>query len=725
MPDAMDILWGEKNPSFKQDARIEGNLSVVVHPSNPTMYGDGSVEIGGTLSTDTLSSATPDSYIQVNSPLHLSNRYTDPPSPIAGSTQLYADGNTNQLKMVDSQGRRYELIPPLDASGDIMTYREQGQSTVRLPAGKPGERLAVDPEANPASLLRWLPDRTGSRDIPLINQESDEAKYVQLSGPATITEVLATAHFPVPLPRLSRSDPAYSLSQDALYVTLLQAGVYSLRCKITVKAGASIDRLAARLEKTDATGGYFPLQGGELSTIEVTEGAVRTLYSELSFSAHAGNRVRLRMLPSTTGTYTLEPDSVVLSLVTRTGTKETFAIGSEGTVSIGSDYTIVPCNVSVIDSLGSSSGGAITTPVNGSYRLYARVSFGPGGVSTGDMQVQVNGANVAQGRVINGSGYIYQLLNLTAGDRVLLLVRAAGSANVTLSQACLSMSAPDVGTWQCVRVPFGDSDQLRTDRFSTLPLLDKEARSLAAAHFQFPLSTTDRCERIILRTGGTYLIAFTGIAHGGALVQAKVGTSDGRLINVYLFDSEAVDPSGGEGNLVSSVCSFFPPNSTLSFHGLRSGTIETHVSDGVLLIQRISEPLMMFTGSTEFGSRYLYKNNDAEVIITAGSQYTDHVSLQTPTLPAGRYRVGYTIECDVSSPGETFEVRTLLDDVIIDSITKRPVATGVYDKVCAFLNLSVSGDDSHIVRLQTRLPLVSSQAALKVRNGAIELIRVE
>ena len=725
MPDAMDILWGEKNPSFKQDARIEGNLSVVVHPSNPTMYGDGSVEIGGTLSTDTLSSATPDSYIQVNSPLHLSNRYTDPSPPIAGSTQLYADGNTNRLKMVDSQGRRYELIPPLDASGDIMTYREQGQSTVRLPAGRPGERLAVDPEANPASLLRWLPDRTGSRDLPLIKQESDDAKYVQLSGPAMTTEVPVTAHFSVSLPRLSRADPAYSVGQDALYVTLLQAGVYTLRCRITVKAGAPIDRLVGRVEKTDATGGYFPLQGGELSTIEFTEGAVRTLYSELSFSAAVGNRVRLRMLPSSTGgTYTLGPDSVVLSLVTRSETKETFAIGPEGTVSIGSDYTIVPCNVPVIDSLGSSSGGAITTPASGSYRLYARVSLGLGGVSTGDMQVQVNGINVAQGRVINGSGYIFQLLNLTAGDRVLLLARAAGSANVTLPQACLSMSATDVGTWQCVRVPFGDSDQLRTDRFSTLPLLDKEARSLVSTHFQFPLSASDRCERIILRAGGTYLIAFTATAHGGALVQAKVGTSDGRLINVYLGESETIDRSGGEGNLVSSVCSFFPPNSTLSFHALQSGTIETHVSGGSLLIQRISEPLVMFAGSTEFGSRYLYKNNNAETITTAGSRYTDQVSLQMPTLPAGRYRIGYTIECDVSSPGETFEVRTLLDDVIIDSITKRPVATGVYDKVCAFLNLSIA-DGSHVLRLQTRLPLMSSQAALKVRNGAIELIRVE
>ena len=64
------MLLREKDSTFIQETRIEGNLSVVTHPNDHSFYGDGSIEVGGILRTDGIMSATPNTVIHMGSPLN-------------------------------------------------------------------------------------------------------------------------------------------------------------------------------------------------------------------------------------------------------------------------------------------------------------------------------------------------------------------------------------------------------------------------------------------------------------------------------------------------------------------------------------------------------------------------------------------------------------------------------------------------------------------------------
>ena len=52
------LLFGEKNPSYVDISRFEGNVTIVKHPTDEEDFGDGSLEVNGTLFTDTIKSAT-------------------------------------------------------------------------------------------------------------------------------------------------------------------------------------------------------------------------------------------------------------------------------------------------------------------------------------------------------------------------------------------------------------------------------------------------------------------------------------------------------------------------------------------------------------------------------------------------------------------------------------------------------------------------------------------
>src|SRR6476659_9027130 len=148
----------EKDPTFIQDTRIEGNISVVEHPNDESYYGDGSVEIGGTLLVDTLKSATPNSVVVVKSPFALRNLANEPDLPQTGTTMTYSSGAFGgRIVMVDSTGLKIDLNP-LNRIGDIMTFNGLKNTTTRLPAGLPGQSLVTDPVSNFASRLSWKDD---------------------------------------------------------------------------------------------------------------------------------------------------------------------------------------------------------------------------------------------------------------------------------------------------------------------------------------------------------------------------------------------------------------------------------------------------------------------------------------------------------------------------------------------------------------------------------------
>ena len=186
----MSGLLGEKNPDFKQDTRVEGNLSIVEHPSNPSYYGDGSVEVSGTLSTDTFGSATPSAAIKIKSPLNFVN--SGPQWVAPGTTQLYADVEHGRLQMSQSDGSIIDLNP-LEQPGDLMTFDGILNTTRRLPVGMPGQSLCIDKVRNPSTFMQWASNSIQSGDVSIDVIESSGAGFIQLLGP---TQDLAVTSVP-------------------------------------------------------------------------------------------------------------------------------------------------------------------------------------------------------------------------------------------------------------------------------------------------------------------------------------------------------------------------------------------------------------------------------------------------------------------------------------------------------------------------------------------------
>lgn len=138
------MAFKEKNPAFIEDVstRFEGNVSIVTHPNDATYYGDGSLEIGGTLFTDTIGSASVSKGIIISSPFNITEINTTPELPPPGKIQLYSSASHgSRLLMTNSDGLNVDLNP-LKQKGDVMSFNQ------RIPIGNPGEILVVDEESN-------------------------------------------------------------------------------------------------------------------------------------------------------------------------------------------------------------------------------------------------------------------------------------------------------------------------------------------------------------------------------------------------------------------------------------------------------------------------------------------------------------------------------------------------------------------------------------------------
>src|SRR6478609_1953824 len=226
----MSVL-GEIDPTFIQDTRIEGNLSVVDHPNDPHYYGDGSVEISGTLSVDKVKSATPGGQMSIRSPFVHKWMTTKPSLPTSG-TQIYADGTLGgRIVMVNSNGKSVDLNP-LTTIGDLMTYDGVKDTTVRLPSGLPDDILTCDPERNYASKLAW---KTNYANVHNVASHSDgylRYLFVQASSPLTLTNTPSSILFTEPL-RVDSDAYSVALGGDG-GISVSQDGIYEINFLVNV-----------------------------------------------------------------------------------------------------------------------------------------------------------------------------------------------------------------------------------------------------------------------------------------------------------------------------------------------------------------------------------------------------------------------------------------------------------------------------------------------------------
>ncbi len=738
----------EKNPLFIRESRIEGNLSVVLHPSNPQVYGDGSVEVGGTLSTDYLSSATPNSYTQIQSPLHFVN-VVQPPTPIPGLTQLYADSGTGHLTMGDALGRKLDLMP-LQTPGDIMTVRGlNGGTTTRIAAGKPGEQLSVDHIANPDSLLRWkAASEFSPRASSLVVDEDTGAQFLQAVGPSSQLQIDGTSDVIVSFPYISRLSAAYQQSTTGSYITLSQPGMYRITCKVTLTSLIPPCTITGTLQLTDASGGYLAVPGAQLigNTADAT---ALTLYTEnlISVNTPAGNRLRVQL--SGSGAECVIPcESAVLTaeLVPSIGGTCVVGAGTNQIIPPGNTYTQVPCTVSTVTTQlgGSASGGGISVVTLGPQRVYARIVLSD--LGEGEMQVAVNGVAQQTMTILNGSGYILFVLTSTSpGDLVTLSARSLSNSDISINLSQTSLTLVSYGTTPFhsfsapLTIPSGGLP-VSSDSYSIVSLTQSTSRQIVSnattystddntlsedqGSFPFRLAKEESGE-IIVTTGGTYFLsACLTTARAGAVMQFQVrDPQTHELLNVWSANAETM---GGQNqsNLVVSSYLLLPPNCAVAVAVLSNLTSGQLVTRGSLLLQRVSTPVAALSGSSNFGVHYISVVNDAETITTYGTQFSSVAGLVTRIIPAGTYRFFWSLDCDVSSPSSIFYIELQVDGVAIDNMIQTPIACGTWERVTSSIVTTFSTAGNHTLQLTVRLSDVNPLVAVKTRKVRLEMIQV-
>src|SRR5690348_225307 len=212
-------MLGERDPTFVGMQRYEGNIAVVEHPTDPASYGDGSIEISGSVHTDCIRSATPGYSILIKSPIIWQTLSTRPPPPTSVGVQLYSDGqNSGRIVMVDSTGTVIDLNP-LKSVGDLMTFDGVKNSTVRLPSGFVGQKLVCDSNVNFATGLTWKSDEANVYEV-----SSPSDGYLRYCECSNLTSLNLTN-----IPQQVYFDNTLRTDPDAFSVAIGAGGVVILR----------------------------------------------------------------------------------------------------------------------------------------------------------------------------------------------------------------------------------------------------------------------------------------------------------------------------------------------------------------------------------------------------------------------------------------------------------------------------------------------------------------
>lgn len=226
----MEAVYSEKNPGFRMNTRMEGNLSVIPHESYPETFGDGSLMVDGSLYCDFFYAATPDSNIVFKDPLLQSHQYQPPPLPDATQTLLYPDAElAGRLVMVNAEGQRIDLNP-LQQRGDTMVYDGMKQTTTRVPIGLPGQVYTVDPSGAFGSAVAWRSPRYPAHDVPGNQPTSVAVRYAALSL-SSDTAFSSSVMF----------DTVDRIDSDAFTgPTILHNGVYEARCVLHISGNSEV-----------------------------------------------------------------------------------------------------------------------------------------------------------------------------------------------------------------------------------------------------------------------------------------------------------------------------------------------------------------------------------------------------------------------------------------------------------------------------------------------------
>lgn len=771
--DLKDMILGEKNPNFISDQRMEGNLAITPNPNNPASYGDGSLEVSGLLYTDALSSATPNTEINVLRPMNIQKIASNPTLPEATQLQIYASSNYGGRLITRNSDDKIVDINPLSNIGDIMVYDGIKDTSVRFPVGMPEESLFSDRSTNFSTFVMWKPTNL---IYPSTSSNTDGyIRYLELQNLGTVS--LTNSIQPISFGNILRVD---SINTDYIIntsdVNILQLGTYELNLKLQVCiTDPSYNGNLANFEiyvEQETISGFSPVIGtktygilfpyGNDVSIPKTSVTLRTILRITSVNTRL--RFQVREYTTTTGLLVIQNKTSTLSIIkliagsSSTDTSQYLAVhglnGSRPTLT--TSFTTLPTNTimfrtNVSDSVNSNSvtvntagqrriSGKFTfmtdnTDSNKNAKIQCRLSVNS--IALPETQTECYLLTDSTGNEISVSVYINTEVYLAANDIVTIDAKIL-STNITvgsitvISEECtlyISLLSSSLTTFSAERYDISQSVRLEQIGNSVSEYADLFFNVARTNTGQFNTYNDKSITEVI--TGGTYQILYQGTIYNIDTINANtilfrvlVNTNGDKFLpieNMYYYLTIAADSRQG---MFFANTVYLPPHSLIKIQAIEvngGNNLQILEDSNRFTIYKLENTNSSFIGSIDYGKLYSYVS-DVNETQTTSTTYEERLSMTTAYLSAGNYKFSIYFEWDMSQSGSSFDTRVLLDNTTtIDTYSSIPISIGYYQKHVSFHKLALSSGE-HIFVLETKSQ--QSDRAIKTKNIKMELFRI-
>jgi hypothetical protein len=748
------FILGERDPTFIGMQRWEGNITVAAHPTDLQSYGDGSIEISGSVRTDNLRSATPNQSVTLRSPV-IWQSLVNPSIPPSSGIQMYSDIHRNgRLVMVDATGTVID-VNPLKSIGDLMTFDALKNTTVRLPSGYAEQILTTNPEANSATNLYWR-----SLEANVYNVFSPSDEYLRYSETYN-SNFLQLTNSPQPLflNRVCRMDSDSFAVDSSKDFVIQQPGLYEINFWATVYMDSgSTDSacIQTHIEQSeDIVFATVPNTTRYRSIVNLPDSETRNAttvgnHCLLSISAPSRLRFYAREYGSNQDNILkVDPGNARLSVLKlrlegeespESQTQCLIARGPPGIAILESQSISLPMQTISFQTNPNDAlqNGIIVVAESGWRRIIANTTFISSDANSNlvaviETQLFINDVSIftSYSNMVshesNGTSHINCNYELSAGDTIEIrskLVQSnlsSGTIAAELDQCGIAIFTPD--RWKCLSMVQNPTISSNSIYFSDISFDANVAINLHTTEF----NTSPEVAQLI--DGGTYHYIYGADVHNAdhasscnCLMRLMVDDGSGykEIPGSQLWSSL---PANGMQTIYGAGTIYLSPRSTIKCQVLSSSGSNVIVVAGTcrVMLNKYEHTLTSHIGYSDFGRFYDFISDEQEVIST-NTTFALRLGTITVGLPPGYYRIGMSFEWDMSGSHGGFETQLVLNDsTIIDQFTGEPAVTGIFTSSSTFKHIYLN-TGRHFIAFNLRVS--SIMVALHTRKVRIEFWKI-
>ena len=767
-------VFKAKDPTFVENYRVEGNMAVLPHPntSERQYFGDGSVEVSGTVFTDKIQSATPVTVIHIGSPFSFHSQLPSNSNPVPGQVFLYSDETSkDRLVMVDADGNKTD-VNPLVRIGDLMTYNALKETTDRLPVGLPGHHLSVSPSEAFSRSIQWQADY--SNVYQPIENTDENVRYFQAYATAQMqlstTPSLVTFDTP-----LRQDSNCFSIGNGTLHI--FEPGFYEVFVNVGVsfiENVVSLDNESTDNYTTSAEiylemsdpGGFSLVTGSNscktmirhsfenshnvISTcavINVPEnGVLKVFVKEISsVGANSGNLELCRGKSSVAIRKIIFGDS-------STDRCQFLAVNASADInrqiSYGIPFEFATGTINLkTNPADTVYGNSVKVAEEGTRIIYAKITSAFSGANLDAtasvrLRINVNDYPIDNGVAYAGlsgpngqaSTFVYTIINLNANDIITAVVDILNNSSTTgtvqlISSGCsLQLSRiKALGNYVNLWKQYHSTGQ---DAVNTALTSDKFNFVDIPTIFESDTTTYSSIpDGMQVHEKGTFTVTYqTTVQNLGNDPETAVfclfaDVGEGyKEVKTSLCYVTIAGKNCAQSVLNTSIV-YLPSFGRLSVRALSAngGNMQILAATSQLIVSKMENTLTPFIGMNNFGEENVYVSSNEEQSVVS-TEFVTRLQTTSKSLPEGTYRMSLTFEWDMSDGGIGFETRLMVDGGIVDTFSQIPISVGNYQKTCLFKHVELT-QGFHTMSFETRV--LDESRSFSTRNVRMELWRIK